>query len=235
LFITFVDDNPASKKIPWINTLLLILNSVVAWRTLGQPDFMETLGRYGFIPAAPFRHFGIGILTSPFIHSSWTQLVANMAFLFMFGKGVEDVMGRRQYLASYFICSWAGEAFHWYFHPQSTLALIGASRAVTGLGVIYLLLYPWGKMKWIFSFFGVPILEIPSRTAYVMGLWWGVQAAMSIIPWSKIHWLVSVLSRFGGSVFTVNPTAGIAWDAHLGALVAGVAIHFLMPYKKSKG
>ncbi|HEY5038816.1 MAG TPA: rhomboid family intramembrane serine protease [bacterium] len=231
MFITFVDENPASKKIPWANTAILTLNIVICYKTLGRPDFTEILSHYGFIPA---RHLGIGFLTGPFLHSSWTQLVANMTFLFMFGKGVEEMMGRAKYLGAFSLCTFAGEVAHLYFHPHSVLPLIGASRAVTGLGILYLLLYPWGRMKWIFSFFGAPIIEIPSRTMFVMGLWAGVQAALAFIPWSKLTWLISYLSRLGGSVFTVNPTAGIAWDAHLGALVMGAVFFLVVPRRKKK-
>jgi membrane associated rhomboid family serine protease len=234
LFITFVEDSPASRKIPWANTFIMLLCVVVTWATLGRADYMEILGRYGFLPVVPFKYFGLGIITSPFLHSSWTQLVANMTFLFMFGKGVEERVGRGRYLISFFLCTFAGEAFHWYHHPQSALALIGASRAVTGLGVMYLFYFPWGRMKWIVSFFGVPLLEFPSRTAYVMGLWGGVQAALAFLPWSKLAVIIKALSKIGGSIFTINPTAGIAWDAHLGALIAGVILYFLMPEKKGK-
>jgi len=232
VFITFVEDSPASKKIPWANTLLMFLNVFICWQTVGRPDFMEILNQYGFIPAAPFRHYGLGILTAPFLHSSWTQLVANMTFLFMFGKGVEERVGRSRYLTAYFLCCLAGEAAQWFFHPFGTLALIGASRAVTGLGVMYLFYFPWGKMKWIFSFFGVPLLELPSRTAYVMVLWGGVQAALAFLPWAKLASSMRILTKFSGSIFTVNPTAGIAWSAHLGALLMGVVLFFLMPEKK---
>jgi membrane associated rhomboid family serine protease len=76
-------------------------------------------------------------------------------------------------------------------------------------------------MKWIFSFFGVPLLEIPSRTLLVMGLWGAVQAAMAFIPWSELPKMIPYLAKFSGTIFTVHPTAGTAWDAHLGAV--GVA------------
>ena len=174
MFITFVEDTPASKKIPWANTTLIILNILVCWKTLG----------------------------------------------------------RTRYLEAYFLCCIAGEAAQWFFHPTGTLALIGASRAVTGLGVMYFFYYPWGRMKWIFSFFGVPLLEFPSRTAYVLVLWAGVQAALAFFPWSKLATTITALSKFGGNLFTINPTAGIAWSAHLGALLMGALLFFLMPAKK---
>ena len=230
MFITFVEDTPASKKIPWANTVMIILNVVIAFNTLGRPDFPSILGQYGFIPA---RHLGLSVLTAPFLHSSWTQLVANMTFLFMFGKGMEQSFGKSRYLMAYFLCAWAGEWAHWYYHPHSTLALIGASRVVTGLGIIYLLLFPWGRMKWIFSFFGAPLIEIPSRTLFVMGFWAAIQAALAFLPWSRMAWLVKSLSKLGGSIFTVNPTAGTAWDAHLAALIMGLVLFLFMP-KKAK-
>ena len=231
MFVTFVEDTPASKKIPWANTLMIILNAVVAYLTINRPGFLQVLDHYGYIPV---RHLGIGALTGFFLHSSWAQLVTNMTFLYMFGKGVEQRLGKKNYLIAYFVIGGASELAHWYFHREGVYPLIGASRIVTGLGVIYLLLYPWGKMKWFFSFFGVPLFEIPSRTIFTMGFWAAVQAVISFFPWSKITFLTNALSRHGISLFSIIPTAGPAWDAHLGALVAGVALHFLMPHKKSK-
>jgi membrane associated rhomboid family serine protease len=232
LFITFVEDSPASKRIPWANTTMIILNIFICYQTLGRKDFPAILGQYGFIPV---RHLGLGVLTGFFLHSSWAQLVANMTFLYMFGRGVEQRLGKWNYLIAYFVVGFASEAAHWYFHPQGVYPLVGASRIVTGLGVIYLLLYPWGKMKWFFSFFGVPLFEIPSRTLFVMGFWAAVQAAIAFFPWSKLAFLTAPLSKHGISLFTLIPTAGAAWEAHLGALAAGVVLHFLMPHKKSKG
>jgi membrane associated rhomboid family serine protease len=222
MFITFSDDTPASKKIPWANTFMIIVNVVVAYLTIGHDDFMDVLNRYGFIPA---RHLNWTIFTGLFLHSSWTQLVANMSFLFFFGKGVENEWGRKRYLITYLTCALAGEAAHCHFHSGSTLALIGASRVVTGMGVVYLLHYPWGRMKWIFSFFGVPLLEIPSRTLLVMGLWAGVQAALAFIPWYELPRMMPFLAKLNGTLFTVHQTAGTAWDAHLGALVMGLVLY----------
>jgi membrane associated rhomboid family serine protease len=68
-----------------------------------------------------------------------------------------------------------------------------------------------------------------------MGLWAGVQAALAFFPWAKLATAMSVLSKLGGSVFTVNPTAGIAWDAHLGALCMGLILFFAFPRKKKRG
>jgi membrane associated rhomboid family serine protease len=230
LFVTFVEDTPASKKIPWANTLMILLNVLVTYRVLSQPDSIHILGDYGFIPV---RNLSLGFLTGPFLHSSWAQLVTNMTFLYMFGKGVEQRIGRANYLIAYFTIACTSEAVHWYYNQDSVLPLVGASRIVTGLGVIYLLMYPWGKMKWVFSFFGAPLLEVPSRTAFVMGFWALVQLALAFFPWSRVAGLLHFMNKWGITLLTTNPTAGTAWRAHLGALVAGLVLHFLMPQKKT--
>lgn len=232
MFITFVEDRPASKLFHWATMILILFNAFICFKTVRDPDFLGILGRYGFIPAAPFRN--VGFFTAVFLHSSWSQLVANMGFLFMFGRAVEERIGALRFLAVFFLCTWAGQLVHWYFHPNGVLALVGASRAVTGMGVLYLFFHPWGKMKWIFQFFGVPFLEIPSRTAYVLGLWGGMLAAMAFMPWSKLAWLTIPLNKLGWSLFTIIPTAGIAWHAHLGALAMGLCLYFLFPQKKGK-
>jgi membrane associated rhomboid family serine protease len=231
LFVTFVEDTPASKKIPWANTLMIVVNVLITYKILGRPDFTQLLGDYGFIPV---RHLSVGFFTGFFIHSSWAQLVTNMTFLYMFGKGVEQRIGRLNYLIAYFVIAFASELVHWYFNSESTLPLVGSSRIVTGLGVIYLLMYPWGKMKWVFSFFGAPILEMPSRTLFVMGFWAAVQLALAYVPWSKMATTLHFMNKWGITLLTTNPTAGTAWKAHLGAIAAGFVLHFLMPQKKSK-
>ena len=231
MFVTFVTEDHGPKRFPWMNTALIILNAVVCYQTVNRPDFQHLLDVFVFVPSKPL---GPGLLTSLFLHSSWTQLVANMTFLFMFGQGVEKRVGMRNYLLCYLFCGLAGELAHWFFHSRGLLPLIGASRTVTGLGVMYFLLYPWGKMKWIFSFFGVPLVEIPSRTLFGFGLWGAVQVALAFFPWSKISFIISALSKLGGSVFTITQTAGTAWEAHLGAAGMGFFLYLVSLQKKGR-
>ena len=227
MFITFMDDSGGPRRFPWANTFLILLNLAVCYKTASRHDFGEIVRAYGFIPAKPLT---IGILTAPFIHMSWGHLAANMTFLYMFGRMVESRIGARAYLICYLFCALGAEAAHWYFNPQTELALVGASRVVTGIGAIYLLMYPWGKMKWMFSFFGVPILEIPSRTLFVFALWAAFLAALSMFPSDSVK---TAASLFKVPLLSNNPSAGIAWRAHLGALVTGVVLFFLIPKKGS--
>jgi len=228
VFITFVDDTGGSKKFPWANTVLILLNLVICLKTASRHDFGEILRNYGFIPVQPLT---LGILTAPFLHTSWGHLAANMTFLFMFGRAVEGRIGARSYLLSYLLCALGAEAVHWYYNQGSALALVGASRVVTGLGTMYLLMFPWGKMKWVFSFFGVPLFEVPSRTLFVFALWAGLLVVLAYFPFDTLKNAVSWLNV---PLLSNNPSAGIAWRAHLGALITGFCLFFLVPKKASK-
>jgi membrane associated rhomboid family serine protease len=221
LFITFTEDTPAPKRPPIGNTLMIILNIALAFNTLGRPDFVQILDRFAFIPA---RHLSYTLVTGLFLHSSWAQLVANLTFLYMFGRGVEREWGTGRYFLSYLACGIAGEFTHRYFHPDGVLAFVGASRVVTGMGIVYLLHYPWGRMKWYITFFGAPVVEFPSRTIYTMVLWVGIQAAMAFVPWYRLSEWFPALNHIWGPLLTIHPTAGTAWIAHLGAALTGLIL-----------
>ncbi len=226
MFVTFYDDDSDSQRFPWVNTALLVVNIWVFLKTATRPDFNLILRDYGFLSVRPLS---LGALTGPFLHLSWTQLVANMAFLFAFGRAVEHRLGAKNYLLAYLFCGLASEAVHWHFNPTSTIPLVGASRVVTGLGIIFLLSNPWGKMKWFISFFGAPIAEFPSRTLFVFALWAGLLVALACIPMAQVKtaatWLNVPLLATSGS-------AGIAWWAHAGAAAMGALLFFLMPKRK---
>ena len=46
-------------------------------------------------------HRWITVLTSMFLHGSWSHILGNMVFLWAFGPEVEDSMNRLRYLDSY--------------------------------------------------------------------------------------------------------------------------------------
>lgn len=223
MFITFSDDGPGPKRFPWANTFLIVLNIFICLKTAGRGDFGSILSRYGFIAAHPL---GPGFFVAPFLHTSWATLAASMTFLYMFGKTVEDRIGPRNYLLSYLVIAWASEAAHWHFNPASTLPLVGSTRIVTGLGVFFFLINPWGKMKWIFSFFGVPICEFPSRTFFVFGLW---AVFIACLTWVPIEWVKTMVSFFNIPLIDTHSTARIAWWAHGAAALAGLLLYFIVP------
>ena len=120
-------------------------------------------------------------------------------------KTVEDAFGYFAFVLFYLLCGIAGAFAHVMMSPMSTAPLIGASGAVSGVIGAYALLYPKARI-WILLFFRIP-LRISA--IWVLGGWFLLQIF---------------------SVLTTEATGDmdIAWWAHIGGFVTGLAITFLL-------
>jgi len=144
------------------------------------------------------------LVTSMFLHGSWMHLLGNMWFLWIFGNNVEDSMGRFRFIAFYLLCGLAAAAGQILTDPASPIPMVGASGAISGVMGGYLVLYPRVRV-----FALVPLgffLTSMALPAWVMlGYWFLIQ-------------FVSGLATFGGDM------GGVAFWAHVGGFVAGVAL-----------
>ena len=161
----------------------------------------------------------LSVLYSLFLHGSWLHLLGNMLFLWVFGNNVEDRFGRIRFLLFYLFCGYVSAYGYALANAESTLPLIGASGAVSGVLGAYLVLYPRARV-WSL----VPILFfIPLRLPawLVLGLWFVLQ------------WVYSV-------GYGVSEGGAVAYLAHVFGFVAGmlVAVPFLRrrpPYAYQRG
>jgi membrane associated rhomboid family serine protease len=71
------------------------------------------------------------LITSAFLHASFLHILFNMLALWWIGGPVETVMGRRKYLALYFVSGLAGAAGALLASPNAVT--VGASGAIFGL------------------------------------------------------------------------------------------------------
>ncbi|RMG93673.1 MAG: rhomboid family intramembrane serine protease [Deltaproteobacteria bacterium] len=69
---------------------------------------------------------GYRLFSSHFVHTSWTHLGFNLAFLFPVGAALEQVVGRRRYLGLLAVCAMAANA-------ASLLATRGVSAGASGI------------------------------------------------------------------------------------------------------
>lgn len=215
MFVTFTVDEPGSRRFPWANTLLILLNIWITLKYGMSRDLPGVVARVGFVPARPEP---LTAVTHLFLHGGWPILVGNMTFLYMFGKLAEDRLGKVRYLLAYLLCGVGAAFVYRHFHPASTVPLIGSSGAITGVAAIFFLSHPWSRMKWHFHFFGVPLFEVPSRTFFVLGLWAAVQSGMYFFP------------RY----FQTRDTANIAWWWNAGGFATGVLLFLLLPNRGKK-
>lgn len=144
------------------------------------------------------------LFTSMFMHGSWLHLLGNMWFLWIFGNNVEDSMGRIRFIAFYLLCGLTAAFAQILANPASAIPMVGASGAISGVMGAYLVLYPRVRVFAIVPLgFFLTSMALP---AWVMlGYWFLIQ-------------FLSGLVSMGGEM------GGVAFWAHIGGFVAGVAL-----------
>lgn len=144
--------------------------------------------------------------TSVFLHGGWDHLVGNMVFLLLFGLTLEVALGPLLYSVLYLVCGVAAGGLHVLLHSSSTVPLIGASGAISGLMGMYVGLYRFQKIRFfysIFFYFG----ELRAPALLVLPLW--------------------LCKEIYGYYFT---DSNIAYMAHTGGLLAGALV--ILPLRK---
>jgi membrane associated rhomboid family serine protease len=209
------DDNPHERTpvVTW--TLIAICVLVFLWQvTLDPRAAQAAFYGYGLVPARLFAGAELPpeipavpawatVVTSMFMHGGWLHLGSNMLFLWIFGDNVEDSMGRGRYIAFYLACGLAAAMAQAFVDPSSTIPMVGASGAISGVLGAYVLLHPRATVRTIVFFgFFFTLIHIPA--VVVLGLWFAGQ-------------LVSALLTEAGA-------PGIAFWAHVGGFAAGAVL-----------
>ncbi|MEW6747457.1 MAG: rhomboid family intramembrane serine protease [Planctomycetota bacterium] len=191
-------------------TLFLLL-----W-SLPEPRLEEVFYLFGIVPARyahPVWARWLGLstdnywpfLTSIFLHGGWLHLVSNMWMLWIFGDNVEDRMGPWRFVLFYLACGVFAGLVHFLSQPDSRVPTVGASGAIAGVMGAYLLLYPTSRVLTLVLIVIWPLLlEIPA--VFFLAFWFATQF-------------------LSGSAALAAPhqAGGIAWWAHVGGFIAGMA------------
>jgi membrane associated rhomboid family serine protease len=208
------DENPTHSA-PVVTIALIAVNVVVfIWQLLLPPGGAEAaVYSLGLVPAVLFGTAELPAeirtvpavmtpITSMFLHGGFLHLAGNMLYLWVFGDNIEDRMGRGRFLLFYVICGIAAALAQALPAMGSTIPMIGASGAVSGVLGAYLLLYPRTPVL-----VAIPLLVVlytfHMPALIVLGIWFAGQ-------------LLSSLAQAG--------EAGIAFRAHVGGFVAGLLL-----------
>ena len=206
-------DTVPSKGYPIINIGLIVANVLVYLVELSQGKALhQFIITYGLVPARYSvpeiaAHFSLAqqvfsFLAFMFVHGGFWHLLGNMWTLFIFGDNVEDRLGPVKYLLFYLLCGLASGLTHLFLNWHSQLPTVGASGAIAGVMGAYFLLYPHSKILTLIPIFFIPyFLEIPAF--FFLGIWFVLQ----------------FLSVAG----TPDHGGGIAWWAHIGGFIFGMA------------
>ena len=92
-----------SRTTPHITITIIGLNAL-AWLfelSLPHEDLNRFLAAFGVVPA----YFAWPtLITSMFLHGSWSHVIGNMWYLWIFGDNVEDRVGHGRFIVFYLLC-----------------------------------------------------------------------------------------------------------------------------------
>lgn len=139
------------------------------------------------------------LVTSTFLHGGFDHFFNNMALLIIMGILVEREFGSARFLAIYLVSGLAGSFGHYLFHMVDYRPMIGASGAISGVMAAFVIaVFCMGQRVTLLRLLGV----------LFVGNW-------------MLDQVVSIYVNSGAR-------DGVAYFAHLGGFIGGLAISILL-------
>jgi membrane associated rhomboid family serine protease len=215
-------DTQPHRRVPVLTTLLIVACLVVFGVEVvlyleNEERFSLWLKSHAIVPERLLRRWHEPVewrtmLSSMFLHGGVAHLLGNAWYLWVFGNNVEDRLGFFGFALFYVFTGVVAGMVQVFAAPDSTLPLVGASGAISGVLGAYLVFFPraWvvSLVPWI-----VPVVPVPAVVFLL--LWFWVQA------YSGLGVLLSGAAGEGG----------VAWWAHAGGFVAGAGVALCLPVR----
>ena len=234
----YKDENPT--VLPPVVTVAIIALNVIAWAVvqgLGTAGpLVRSVCELGLVPGellqtvAPGTGTALGpdlicvvdpqpnyftLVSSMFLHGGWFHLIGNMMFLWVFGNNIEDAMGHVKFALFYLVSGLAAAGAQMAVNPDSTIPMVGASGAVSGVLGAYLVLYPRARIyTFVVLGFFMSTVQLP---AYVMLGYWIVLQVLGGLP-----------------ALAGMEKGGVAFFAHIGGFVAGLVLVKLLETREHR-
>ncbi|MBI1247039.1 rhomboid family intramembrane serine protease [bacterium] len=255
MLFPLIDDNP-TRRWPYVTVGLIVLNTLVWLAMLGLDplEINEAFFHFGFVPQrftaavtggepvaidlhelladspqakeildnqrkedgtfvlSPSPVVAVlTIFTSMFLHAGIAHLIGNMWFLWIFGNNVEDRLGHVPYLLFYLLGGMCATIAHWTMTSGSgaLLPTVGASGAVAVVLGAYAITYPKARVRCLL-FLVVIFMTVDLPAVAVLGIWIGWQVIQGVLA---LH---------------MDVQAGVAWWAHIGGFLFGMAVMALL-------
>ena len=208
------DDNEHSG-IAFVTIAMIAINVLAFFFEINRPSeaaLQAFITQWGVVP----REYSAGVdlppqipypiwttlLTSMFLHGGWGHLFGNMLFLWVFGDNIEHRVGHLRFILFYLGCGIAAGLAHILFNSTSAIPTVGASGAISGVLGGYLFMFPRNRV-YVLTWGGVA--TVPAL--FMLGLW--------------------ILTQFingVGEIARTDETGGVAYIAHIGGFLAGLAL-----------
>ena len=185
-----------------------ILHNALVPARYTDPDLARELGLgpHNFLP----------LLTSSFMHVGWAHLVVNMWTLWLFGRALEERLGTLRFILLYLACGLVAGLAHFAFNLDSSVPALGASGAIAGVVGGYTLVHPLARVAVL-----TPVLFFP------------VVFHLPAVVYTALWFAFQFISGIAESA-APGDTGGIAWWAHIGGFVAGLALVRLVGSKRHR-
>lgn len=212
MVVPLYDDNPFTRPVQPVVTWGLIAANILVYLMeigTGTGDTQDAANIYGLLPSAFSGDVEVTdalaptftLVTYMFLHADAGHLLGNMIFLWVFGDNIEEALGRGRFFAFYLLCGIAGALLFVWSDPHAQVTLIGASGAISGVVIAYLMLRPCAKVTVLVS-----IIPLRIRAYWVIGAFIVLQF-ISLGSASKSE---------------------VAYWCHVGGMLAGVILFLVM-------
>src|SRR5208283_3326217 len=191
--IPFKDDMP-TYTFPFITVCLIIANiAVYLWEVVSPVGSEQIAFLYGAIPhnlitfesAQPVSPIE-SVFASMFLHGGLLHVGGNMLYLWIFGDNIEDALGHLRFLFFYLFSGFVAAYAYALTDAQSTVPMIGASGAISGVLGAYILLLPRTRVRTLLFFgFFWQVVRIPA--VLVIGFWIMLQMISGLLNAGSIH------------------------------------------------
>ena len=228
------DDNRDRTITPYVNYVLIVINLIVFIVFQGAGNNLEFTYAFSTVPqeivtgedlvtgSEQFQDPSTGqiftlpglqptpisvyitLLTSMFMHGGWAHILGNMLYLWIFGDNLEDRLGHGRYLLFYLLVGLLASLAHVFtsvlIGDNLQIPSLGASGAIAGVLGGYLLLFPRNRVT-------VILVRVVTqvRAIFAVGLWF-------------------LLQLVGGLGVVAGGSDGVAYAAHIGGFIAGLAL-----------
>jgi membrane associated rhomboid family serine protease len=158
--------------------------------------------KYGFRPAQPHM---VTWVTTMFLHGGVGHLLGNMLFLWLTGCLIEYGCRRWLFAVIYLLGGFAATGLFWLLNADSLIPLIGASGAISGIMGAFAVFYGFKRVRFFLNL-GFYFNNLKFPAIVVLPFWIGDQLFQMV----------------------ANDGSGVAYVAHLGGLVGGAALAFVL-------
>jgi len=220
-------------------TMLFLVGGMLGlhlWLEYGMPilERSEFFWRFGFVPLFfqaifqqpdfqyindyPFLSVFFSLLSYSFLHGDWVHLGFNLIWLVIFGTPLLRHIGAWRFLLFWGVMAVASALAHFVFYNSSPIPMIGASGVVSGLmgaAVRYDFYRDLGGKNFTYALLPIGQALINKSALMLVGVWLLVNFAVGIgldVPGAE--------------------DKNIAWQAHIGGLVAGLLLIGLFDKKE---